>query len=138
MYQFDQLKDKYLWAKTSVNTYAYPNGHVEKVVYAGQLVGMIFGWVEREGEIWFQLWSGQDGEQYNGASIPLGNAPTWWIKWEQGKFDEQKIREQGAQTLEETNAKGKPLMQFLLRYKNWIFGVSIFIFSLFYLKTKFK
>lgn len=58
----DELKNadyfigSWLTAKSPVNTYTSPAGAVlDKTYKAGQLVGRIYSWVLRDGQIWWQL-----------------------------------------------------------------------------------
>lgn len=86
IYNFNQLIGKTLFAdKNNVHTRTYASdiAPIANTYSKGQAIGIVFSWVQKQSEIWFML------EDNN------------FLKHTPGQINEEKLKEQGTQTVKE-------------------------------------
>jgi hypothetical protein len=52
----DKILNHNLYAKGSINAYNTPNGTVKKTFNSGELIGSVWSWVVRDGDIWYMFY----------------------------------------------------------------------------------
>lgn len=100
----------------------YPNSDNTEIYEAGELAGVVYSWIETEGEIWL-MFKNQSGDSY-------------YIKFYEGLFETQNLRGQGVlsnEELAETNDN------WFMKIIKFIVPIVVFIiFILFVVKKIFE